>query len=473
MLWGWGMGEASRKQRAGLVGLVLLTAQTAGASNHLIFIDEVLGSWQGNDAVQFVELRMRAAGQGALSEGGELVFDDASGTAATRRVFIFTLDVSRAQAGARVLIGTAGLTAVAGGLVPDFVLPRDMLEPRDGRVCYRVRPPSGDPPVVVDCVAYGAFVGDNGPFGPPTPVTPDNRALQRVALTGGNRADWEGALQPTPQNNFGAGAILQTLCGDDLLSQGEECDGTLFGGKTCASLGFASGRLGCEQCHIDSSRCSFCGNDALNPGEQCDGADLGGRTCATLGFTGGTLACTERCRLSTDGCDPTFFVPGGGPVGPECLAEWRITNAGQRPGASGKAPLRQRCLDGDPGCDADAAAGTCTFTVAVCLNRNDARLARGDRDCRREPIESWTLVAPAEGVGDLLTAVAALGPAAVDAGVVTFAPPLDESERCTAPIPLVVPTRGTRPGRLALRTLTAAAGGRPRDRDALKLVCAP
>ena len=70
------------------------------------------------------------------------------------------------------------------------------------------------------------------------------------------------------------------------------------------------------------------------------------RMAVPLGFTGGTLACSPRCRLDTAACDPTFFVPGGGPPRPECLATWRVTNAGQRPGGDGKAAVRHRCHDG-------------------------------------------------------------------------------------------------------------------------------
>src|SRR5439155_1655582 len=181
----------------------------ARASNHLIAIDEVLGSWQGDDSVQFVQLRMLAPGQQLLSDGGGtrgsavLVFDDASGSPDTRRVFTFTHDLAIGLAGSRILLATPGLTSLAD-FAPDFVLPPGMLQ--------------------------------------------------------------------------------------------------------------------CAQCHFDASRCSFCGNGVINGREECDGADLGGRTCATLGFTGGTLGCTSACRLSTRSCDPTFFVPGGGPPGPECLA---------------------------------------------------------------------------------------------------------------------------------------------------------
>ena len=453
-------------------------ARPAGAVNHLIAIDEVLGSWQGDDSVQFVQLRMLAAGQQLLSDGGgvrgpaELVFDDANGSPDTRRVFTFTHDLAIGLAGSRILLATPALTSLSG-FAPDFVLPPGMLAPRDGRVCYFVNPPqaAGQPTGVIDCVAYGKFRGEKDPFGPPTPITPDNRALRRIALTGRNVEDWRGVLEPDPTNDAGNDKTLSTLCGDGAVSQGEQCDGDALGGATCASLSFASGTLTCTQCHFDTSRCSLCGDGVINAREECDGAELGGRTCAALGFTGGTLTCTPACRLSTRSCDPTFFVPGGGPPGPECLAEWRVTNALGRPGADGKAAVRQRCRDGDVGCDADRAAGTCTFSVALCFDHADARLPR----CRAAPIESWTIVKPTSGadVEGMLAAAARLGPSSAAGAMLTFSPPLDASERCTDAVAVVVPTRGRRPGVRVLRARTTAAGGHPRDMDALKLVCVP
>jgi hypothetical protein len=461
---------------AAMVALVL-SARAAGAVNHLIALDEVLGSWQGDDNVQFVELRLLQVGETFLTNGGgtALIFDDATASEAGRRVFTFTRNITNGAAGARILVGTSQLATVSG-VTPDFVLPPGMLRPRAGRVCYFVNPPQpqGQPVGFIDCVAYGGFAAESGDFGNPVRITPDNRALQRVDLTGSNAADWSVTLTPTPENNAAASQTLPTLCGNAAISQGEECDGELLGGASCASLGFASGKLSCKQCHYDTSRCTFCGNAAINGKEQCDGVELRGKTCETLGFTGGTLACSDKCKLVTGACDPTFFVPGGGPPGPECFAEWLVTNAGSRPGADGRAPIRQRCKDGDAGCDADATAGTCTFTVALCLDREDARFARAAQPCRRESIESWTLLLPApEAVGMLVAAVAALGPSTTAGGVVTFSPPLDASERCTAPVAITVPTRGARPGALVVRARTVAAGGRPRDVDALKLVCAP
>jgi hypothetical protein len=457
-------------------------AGPARAVNHLIAIDEVLGSWQGDDTIQFVELRLLAPGQRSLSSAGgrgttDLVFFDATGSPAAARVVTFTRDLDQAQVGSRVLVATQALAALSG-VTPDLLLPTGTLAPLAGRICYRVNDPQAPTQQtgVVDCVAYGRYGGDTGRFGAPTPLTPVNRALQRTGTSGATTADFAAVLEPTPQNNAGIGVRLATLCGDGLVSRGEACDGDELGGKTCASEGFASGKLRCRQCHLDTSGCSFCGNDAINGGEECDGADLGGRTCERLGFTGGTLGCSDRCELSTAGCDATFFVPGGGPRGPDCLAAWRVTNAAGRPGGDGRASLRQRCRSGDLGCDADVAAETCTFTLALCLDREDARLAKGTTACKRPAIERVQLAKPAAtdaNAAAILAALAALGPSSVDGGAVTFTPALDGTERCTATVAVTVPTRGARPGKLVLKLAATAAGGKPTDRDALRLVCVP
>jgi hypothetical protein len=45
-----------------------------------------------------------------------------------------------------------------------------------------------------------------------------------------------------------------------------------------------------------------CGNEIIEDGEQCDGGVLQGATCVSLGFTGGTLQCSNSCSLNTEDC---------------------------------------------------------------------------------------------------------------------------------------------------------------------------
>jgi hypothetical protein len=383
--------------------------------------------------------------------------------------------------GARILVATVQLAQLTG-VTPDYVLPAGFLQPRNGRVCFRVNPPQGPNAFVgvVDCVAYGTFRGNNGSFGPATRLTPDNRSLVRLQQSGPVVEIWGTDLTPTPSTNAGPGFELFSRCGDGDIQQGETCDSANLGNQTCATLGFAKGDLRCFECHLDPSGCSACGDGGIDGAEECDGADFSGRTCERLGFTGGALECSEKCKLSTRGCDPTFFVPGGGPRGPECLAAWRITNDKGRPGPTGKVAAAQRCKDGDPGCDADQVRGTCTFTLALCFDRDDARLARKAKPCARSRIGSWTLQKPvatggeadAAIAGALLSAVAALG-GTVDGTTVTFAPPLEEAERCTESVAVVVPTRGARPGTRVVKSRTVSGAGTLRDADMLKLVCLP
>jgi hypothetical protein len=444
---------------------LLATAGVARAQTQ-IALDEIVGSWQGDDTIQYVELRMLGIGQNGIGNVGALVFDDASGSSQTRRFFLFTQNVVRGLENAKILVASAkarDLTAVQ----PDFVLPAGSLQPKDGRVCYAVNTVNGL--INVDCVAYGAFKGDNGSLGPPTQRTPDNRALQRISYSGRTRQDWTTVLDPVLENNAGVtGMLPATACGDGLISQGEECDGQALGGATCASLGFAKGTLACQQCHFDTRNCTSCGNDAINGKEECDGGDLGDRTCTSLGYTGGTLACSESCTVDVASCEPTFFVPGGGPPKTECLGEWRVTNTKGGPNVKGKVAARQTCKDGDAGCDADGAAdGTCTFTIAPCFSLDDARFPK----CLLSAVSGWTLLGKVDPAAPttmaLVASVAALGPSTVDGVAVAFAPALAQGGACGAAVQ--VPVAAGK--KLVLRARTAGPQGKPKDTDVLRLAC--
>jgi len=57
---------------------------------------------------------------------------------------------------------------------------------------------------------------------------------------------------------------------------------------------------------------SECPNGKWEEGEECDGTDFGGKTCENQNLGTGTLVCTDECKLDTSGCTG----PVAGPVYP-------------------------------------------------------------------------------------------------------------------------------------------------------------
>ncbi len=475
----YGVHAAAALALGASVVLSLLLARPAAAINHVVVIDEVLASWQGDPEAQFIELRTLQAAQNQV-QGAEIEILDRTGAEIAR--FAFSQDVSDGAPGARVLIATAKLANLAG-LTTDFALPAGVIPRQGGRICYRATTATPGETVRVDCVAWGTFSGDNDSYGEPTPVTPENRSLQRVQEVDppNNAEDWTGVLAPTPNNNAGDRAVLETLCGNDRIDAGEACDGTDLDGRDCGDFNFAVGTLGCTQCKFDTAECTNCGNDIVDEGEACDGADLGGQTCPRLGFAGGTLVCAESCTFDASGC-AGLQIPGKGPRQTDCFVEWSVTNPGS-PVRNGKPPTKQKCVDNDPTCDFDGGGiGSCTFRVQLCFNRDDSRL----KGCRSGSIATFGTRRPSTVSSDpidqgnataLLDAVTGLGTATRAGDLVTFEPHLGSRDICSTPASVVVPLRASGGGRLRkgkrLIQGTATESGGRRDQDKLKFFCVP
>ena len=178
-----------------------------------------------------------------------------------------------------------------------------------------------------------------------------------------------------------SGDGAEAVCGNGILEDGEECDGTDMGNATCASLGYGDGDLECtSECRMDTSGCtgngtgnnansggqSVCGNGVLEDGEECDGSDLGGATCQSMGFTGGgELSCTASCTLDTSGCFGTTCGNGVADDGEECdgndLKDLTCTDLGYVGGTL-------RCSDT---CTLDESGCTNDDVQAVCERWND------------------------------------------------------------------------------------------------------
>ncbi|MFL6201718.1 MAG: DNRLRE domain-containing protein [Thermoanaerobaculia bacterium] len=104
--------------------------------------------------------------------------------------------------------------------------------------------------------------------------------LTQEYLTDSGQYDWKtrvGAFSLCDQGSCTPTQNPETSCADGLDN---DCDGTT------------------DMADLDCS----CGNGVKDPGEACDGSDFGGQTCAGLGLYAGTLSCTAGCAYNTSGC---------------------------------------------------------------------------------------------------------------------------------------------------------------------------
>jgi hypothetical protein len=142
---------------------------------------------------------------------------------------------------------------------------------------------------------------------------------------------------------------------------------------------------------------------------------------------------------------PPDCVPGGGPPATDCFVAW-----------SGIPATVFACFDGDPSCDTDGKAdGTCTLPLQGCIN------VAGLPSCTPGALTAPPTVKPPANLlaQGLAAALAALDPAAPGCTQAGFA------------IPLRVSLGGIKPG-VAKLTVIASSGGK-RDKDKLRLTCAP
>src|SRR3989344_7253425 len=59
-----------------------------------------------------------------------------------------------------------------------------------------------------------------------------------------------------------------------------------------------------------------CGDGVMQNGEECDGSNVNGQDCVSRGFSGGTLTCSSNCTFNTSQCTSASSGGGGGGGGP-------------------------------------------------------------------------------------------------------------------------------------------------------------
>jgi len=203
-------------------------------------------------------------------------------------------------------------------------------------------------------------------------------------------------------------------------------------------------------------------------------------TCALLGGARGARA--DDCTAAAPG---NACIPGGGSPGTDCALEWRVDPA-PAPDRRGVPRARIVCFEGDPRCDVDPELddASCTVALTLCINNHDPRLA-----CAPSGIVAFELRKPdparprdaAEAAGaQALEAAFAdeLGVSVLRRGLVHVAGSTNASpDLCSAPVPLAVPLRVSRTGRVSkhrrtfsLQVVSTATG---LDRDTVSVECRP
>ncbi len=169
-----------------------------------------------------------------------------------------------------------------------------------------------------------------------------------------------------PTGDETCGPACGELCGNGIIDDGEDCDGTELGGMDCVALGLAGGTLACNGCSFDTSGCadSVCGDGIIGGAEACDCAGgactlagLDNQVCTDLpapsggNYSGGTLACDSACALDSSGC----WACGDGTIneGEQC-------DGGSLNGATCQS---QGYDDGTLSC-----SGSCTLDASACVD---------------------------------------------------------------------------------------------------------
>jgi hypothetical protein len=210
-----------RKLLAGLGALAALAASPlpAAALFHVAVIDEVMTSHDGNDDIQFVEIRMLGPLQ-TQTTNSVLVAFDADGTF-IGDILVVPGPIANGGAGVRWLMGTTAFETAAG-VQADFEFAPGLI-PQSGMICWGGGPNAivpEDPPdwdredldSYVDCVAYGAYTGPTHAHGgTPTPISPDGHSLRRISETDDNATDFACGDPADPTKNDGTvGSLAAT-----------------------------------------------------------------------------------------------------------------------------------------------------------------------------------------------------------------------------------------------------------------------
>lgn len=201
-----------------LIPVLLLVASLghvdiAYASFHCMRIHAVMGGYNGNSTIQYVELRMDEPGQEFVALQ-PLEFFDAAGV--LKATFTFPANVTNASTGDSILVATSEFNAAAMGGTADFTFSNaNTTASNGGDPLHPVQSPGGkvvwlpagptctvrNPPA--DSVAYGGATADFGTAAVALPSPSTNMALRLNNLnTIPTDNSTEYALNPVATSTF-------------------------------------------------------------------------------------------------------------------------------------------------------------------------------------------------------------------------------------------------------------------------------
>jgi cysteine-rich repeat protein len=238
-----------------------------------------------------------------------------------------------------------------------------------------------------------------------------------------------------PEVTIGVSPVLDPclapgVCGNRAIEAGEECDD--------------GGTAACDGCSAGCRR-ERCGNGVGECREECDAGPANGSA-----GSGCSATCTEAA--------PALRIAGGGAATTDCAFQWALAHAQPARDLTGHVTSRQRCVDGDPGCDFDPTPGICRFKLWPCVGA--ANVSAG---CAASTVTRLELRKPTDRDGP---PSGALRPALL-AGLAALPVPAGPGETCGPRITLEVPA-GKRKASIQVR---AHRGGLAADGDGLKLLC--
>jgi hypothetical protein len=161
------------------------------ATNHFVQIRQVMTGANGNANVQFVEMRMQFGGQNLWGNHTSLLFFNAAG--AQVGSFPITVDIRTDVGGGTnmsVLFATQAFANLPGAPTPDFIIPAGLLQPTNGKICFK-SPNPGHPFPVTLCLSYGTVTGSTEGAGTAAPALPTTgaKSLKRTAAAADRWSD--------------------------------------------------------------------------------------------------------------------------------------------------------------------------------------------------------------------------------------------------------------------------------------------